>query len=1162
MATFIPFDLSAGDQDSVVSREIAKGKAGGKRPKGRGPGESILPELEALAEQEHLQSNRDEGLSYTKPGEVITSTPQDTPGSFVPFDLDEPGGKASFVPFDLSEGKSVRSGGTPVKEKGFLGRTLDTAKKYLPEWQRIPPPEMTPGVVPPARPTTLVPTVGNLLQTATMPFAVARDAVQGVATGQPGQFVGPKEMGDLFMPPGGNSTDWRQNIISGTIEGLDELALPWYSRGVKPPVPTKTPLPTAPHVLTQTQLDMQIAERALATGYPDEVDTLVPTVRRLTGETVFAPSLDPGMHPLVDGRTSRRDALGNKVRLPSQMQQGEYPTIAEGQLPLDMQVERSVLGEHATPQTTFDDYMGTQIGEKVNQVQPGGQGELLGGLFREGRDTVPAGPHVYQPGEQTEMGMTPLRPQRLIIPEHKTGLNAGVERDLLKLLVKPAFTPEEVARHASGWRELGFATEVDRGPAFTPGLEERLAAGEPIAGHAPPKLTVLPTKEEQAILSHPFPSMPERVIPAVTDVMRKYGTLGNNMADMTDWVYGTRARDWSRDMGNLDAALDQAVGKRKFWSKQKENVSQIAGDNVFVKSLGRHWNLTAADEEAIFNHLDSGGVEQVPAKLQPVVDALFEKGSKPASMDPGVQSLLVTDPVTGKKFPVGAPSKFMPHRPVTKMAKDTLNDTHWNALYQRKGGQSLGVSLDEFKARVKAVLGYDQDVVAQKMRGLETARMLDLGALGGSRYQWAKKLGLETDAYRAIAQYNAAARLRGNMAQIEKPMQSILDAIPAEDKVAKEWLSLAHKRIMVHDADFDMTTDLSNTLRGVSHVTDVLMLPLGGLANVSQGIYPVARAGYWQSLKSFGSMLSPADRLIVNNSGARFPAMLNEITKPTGPMATLSSAAFRGYMLHPVDSWTRFFAGHVGNTAIKAYESTLLKNPGSQRMQGLIKELGGDPAEILRTGKISDDTRALMIQKFANGAAGVTDVRGVGLWLTNENPVYKLVNKYKNFSMANAAEINRTVLNAPDVRTGIERGVRLIAGAYTVGGGVNELRKSLTNSLMGNEAPKDKKGAAAILERMALGLGAAHAMFLVQLAHDPRNALASAAVGPAFGLISRLGEDIYQTAAVGPGWRSVDTLSGLGPTGPVLGPLVDKERKKEARKLAYKKSLMDSGFNQ
>ena len=755
------------------------------------------------------------------------------------------------------------------------------------------------------------------------------------------------------------------------------------------------------------------------------------------------------------------------------------------------------------------------------------------------------------------MGLVPLRPQRLIIPEHIPG-NKLVAKSLVDILTEPAFTKEELARHADGWRELGFVTEADRGPAFTPGLEDAITRGEVPVGHQPPKV-VLPTPDEQALLKEPrFPSMPERVIPAVTDVMLTYGTLGNQMADLTDWVYGTRARDTARDITALDAALDQAVGKRKFWSKQKENLTQISGDNVFVKSLGRHWNLSQADEEMIFNHLDSGGVEPVTPRLQPVVDALFEKGSRPASADPGVQSLMVTDPLTGKKFPVGVPSKFMPHRPVTQMAKDALNDFHWNALYQRKGGQNLGITKEEFKQRVLAVLGYDQEVVAQKMRGLETARMLDLGALGGSRYQWAKKFGLETDAYRAIAQYNAAARLRGNMAQIEKPMQDILNTIPAEDKAAREWLSLAHKRIMIHDTDFDMTTDLSNTLRGVSHVTDVLMLPLGGLANVSQVIYPIARGGVTNTLKGFGSMLSPADRLIVDRSGAMFPALLNEVTKPTGPMATLSSAAFRGYMLRPVDSFTRFFAGHVGNVAVKSYEAGFLKNPSSQRMQGLIRELGGDPVEILKAGKISDDMRLLMIQKFANGAAGVTDVRGVGLWLTSENPTYKLVNKYRNFSMANAAEINRTVLNAPDVRTGIERGVRLIAGAYAIGGGVNELRKAITNSLMGAEAPKDKKGAAVILERLALGLGAAHGMLLVQLAHNPANAVSNAVAGPAVGLIGRLAEDMYQTAAIGPGWRSVDTLSSLGPTGPIVGPLVDARRKKEARR--YQEQLHDSGF--
>ena len=1039
---------------------------------------------------------------------------QDSPESY---DLGESQGNTRIEEYDLTGGKPERSRGKSLRE---------TYQGYRPSWDS-PEPPTDPLAVPGYLATETAKTGLGMLGELTAPVFTARDYLYGVLAGHPGTPTSPEDIADSVRSLQGTGPktdqwgDWKTDVLPGVARGVTELVpfLGVGGRGRRIPavLPEETPL--APRVMSPAELDMQIAERAVATGYPEPESSLIPSMRRATGETVFAPTLEAGVHGPTQGRTSRRDALGNKVRTPTGVSPGEFG--------------------------------------------PEEQLTLLGGPTREGLEPTPKGAYLYAPEEQTQIGLVPLRPQRLFTPEHEAGLNQPLALDITSALRTRVFTVEEEQKYAEGWKQLGFTTEADRGPAFTPGLEEALAKGETPSVHAPP-LGGIPSKVEQDLLQGvpekgaKFPSMPERIIPSVVDIMRRYGTLGNSLADMTDWVYTTRARSVSIDVMNLDKAIDSAVGVRTFWGKQGQNLAQIRGENIFVKGMERHWNLSEKDKELIFNHLDSGGVEPVPPRLQPVADALYEYGSKPASADPGVQSLTITDPITGKQYPVGQPSKFMPHRPVTQMAKDALNDFHWKALYQRRGGEDLGISLAQFKERVRAVLNYDQDVVAQKMRGLESARMLDLGSLGGSRYQWAKKLGMETDPYRAIVQFNAAARLRGNIAQVEQGMQTVLDMIPAEDTAAKTWLTIARNRVIVHKGDFDMTTDLTKTLRGVSHISDVLMLPLGGLANLAQQLYPIARGGFIPTLKSFGSVLNPADRAMVTASGARFPALLNEITQPTGPMATLSSAAFHGYALHPVDTWTRFFAGHVGNEAIKGYERGLLKHPSSQRMQGLIRELGGDPAEVLRVGKAPDEMRQLMIQRFANYTAGVTDVRGVGLWLTSENPVYKLVNKYRNFSMANAAEIQRSVLNAPDIRTGIERGVRLIIGGYAIGGGVNEARKALIASLMGQEAPKTKEDAAAQLERLALGLGAAHGMLLVQLAARPEMAVISAVAGPTVGLLGRLASDINDTVKMGPGWRSIDTLSGLGPTGPILGPLVDAKKKKESRR--YQDQLHDMGF--
>jgi hypothetical protein len=76
-------------------------------------------------------------------------------------------------------------------------------------------------------------------------------------------------------------------------------------------------------------------------------------------------------------------------------------------------------------------------------------------------------------------------------------------------------------------------------------------------------------------------------------------------------------------------------------------------------------------------------------------------------------------------------------------------------------------------------------------------------------------------------------------------------------------------------------------------------------------------------------------------------------------------------------------------------------------------------------------------------------------------------------------------------------------------------------------------------------------MFVINAARDPGMAMLSAAAGPAGGTAASFLQDLYSTGKYGIGWRTIDTAAKRLPiVGPVTGPLVSAEVKKESRREA------------
>ena len=1149
MATFTPIDLYPSGQDSAVSRAIAQGKAGGKRPKGVGSGEATSPELDALAIRDAAESDRNEELSYTKPGEVITSTPQTAQDRFTPIDLGEsqPGG--TFTPIDLSGGNPGPSSGTPEGKKPFhphqlldlFSNSIDPELKFDILGQ---PPK---GTVDP-----------------TQPF-------------HPMQWIG--RIGDAAKEI---AYDTASTLIDIPLTPATYLTNPFVGSRVRT-WPQKPPIDITPKTMTPDELKLLVQKRQdypESVGHPDQ--PLAPQTRQYTGEVVYDQSLVPGTHPIVDGRTSRRDALGNKVRLPSQMQQGGYPTVAEGQLPLDMQVERGV------------------VGEKVNLVPPGAQGELLGGPFNEAETTDSPFPRPYRQDEQTEMGLIPLRPQRYFPPMKSQ--NPALANEVARELREPSIdvdeesgtywdpvTLSEVPKRWDIWR--GVRTKEEQALLDTIASEDpRLSRhGIPVEGHylldnkafsmndpivtipgtsrtahagvqvderfSLPEKIVLPTGEVKLL------SGQVRASGAVTDVMRKAGTAGRMMADMIDNAYETASAQFGSSENRLMKALADQPGKRPWLSRKLEGVKTfmtkdgegVRGDPT-RRSLVRERGFTQAEADAIWNYMYTGGKWPASERVKQGADDLFRE-LHALSSDPAFREIEYKNALTGEMVKAGNPSLHMPQLPRNAITVDAINAGHWKILYIRHGGEASGKTLEQFKHDIVAISRGDNEAGTYQLHNW--TRTLDLSSLGGSPVEWARKLGYESDPLVATLRAIRSGYLRGQLKSISQPINDLLGTIPSEAADTKNWLDKAAHAALLEPHTTSTTDMVRRNIQKAMQVINIGSLQLSGVLNYGQIIYPVARAGMLNSTKGFLRLFSAADRDMMRDAGVLVPNMLTKLHNTQGAMAVYASLFQHSYGTSMSDRHIRVISGLIGDTMIAGIEKSFLNpplnpvkrlfSPSQNVLKHNIEELGGDPQQILLEGKIPETMRLKMIQRFANYTAGISDVRGVPLLLLSDSPWAKFRNLYQTYAGANMAESRRLIENAPNKREAARRIVTLFMGATTVGTAESLLMHELEDALTNDPTPWEVDGRF-VMEATAMGLFNLPAVALVAGLRDPGHAVSNLIGGVPGGYANGIWQDLVSTMEHGFGWGSFEHIIRKTPAGKLLGPPV-REKANEEREL-------------
>jgi hypothetical protein len=270
--------------------------------------------------------------------------------------------------------------------------------------------------------------------------------------------------------------------------------------------------------------------------------------------------------------------------------------------------------------------------------------------------------------------------------------------------------------------------------------------------------------------------------------------------------------------------------------------------------------------------------------------------------------------------------------------------------------------------------------------------------------------------------------------------------------------------------------------------------------------------------------------------------------------------AYSGYGMKAADRFSRLVSGHIGNRFIQGLEAKLLKDPTNRTTARLIEEIGGDPKDLLVNGKINNADRLKMIQTFANYTAGVTDLRGVPLWATSENPWARLSNKYRTFALANSAEIARLAHNAPTWGEYVRRLSTLAIGGAAIGAGVNETRQAIYNAFAEHPPETNDRSAWQYWgENMLLGLGSVQAMVILEATRDPRHLVSGLAGGPAAAKAGGLIEDLVDTVNHGVGWHSVREATKSVPfVGPLYRGPVKAKVAEETEQRQGQQKLIDS----
>lgn len=1015
------------------------------------------------------------------------------------------------------------------------------------------------------------------------------DYLKGALSGKPGERIDPYEFTGANEP---DMSHLQAAIRGGAGMMVDPLiAVGPLAGGIVRGLRGLRAAPSIPPVADAMggEVDPELAARITpnVTGTPDYP---LPGARTTeTGRTLTVPALDPGSMTNEVGARSARTGRPLVGKVPG-LSPGEFGP--EVDIPYNL--ETPIPGENTTGTQTL------LLPEQPSGMAPTG------------------GKRILQPGEQLAAGEVPLRPQVYrqpglpespSIPNPLNQEGKGIEPDKIDYpgLSPTAQAVQPITNALQGLAKRGAWKEKLWEDQFAPQKDYRLTL------QTSPRGSVSVREAEKdaglAYLRDPlippdaplvFPGWPSRITQGTIDTLRKMGPSAANIGNSIDSVLSNRAILSSNNLINLMESLKPIVAKRGRPSRIIEGFRELTdGENAFVWGTHRYFDLTEKEVEEAVNYLYTGG-RMIPTstKARAVADKVYEHLLYDPSVAAHEVGLDTYNPLTGKHEPFGAPHKFFPQIPVHPTALQGVSDTHLELLYAKQGGmEGTNKSFPLWKAQLKRQMSQGgelreahipggemndaavtYDMASKRYKGLEVSRLLDLEALGGSPYQWLKIFGYETDLIRGTFKFNSSAHLRTEwaraMPQIEKDMAHVAEHSGTD---LTEWVALAVNRAQGINTGLTETSLVRNLVKGLRDFNNATLLQFGGIGSAPQLGYAITRAPIGKSLLGAIDFVTGNNREILEKSGALYPTAMNLMMQPEGPLAVVSSGAIKMYGVNISDKWSRGLGGLVGIHYTDFLEKALLKYPNKERIHKLIEEMGGNPGAILKNGSIPEPMKLAMIQKYANYAAGVPDVRGLPLIATNQTAYWRLANQYRIFLFNNQAEMVRLWKQAPTTQDAITRITKLVAGTGTLAAGsgsiIEYIRNAFTEDKEGSPFVNKRlkkivgnEGAAFAIQTLTYGLGALYGSLILTALDNQWKLVANLAGGPTAGLVAGAAEDLVDSITYGPNWKSLRTTSRRIP---FLGPAaqsfvhdqIQEQSRLDRRREQFRRSLQQpTGF--
>lgn len=1063
-------------------------------------------------------------------------------GPELPESVDLSEGDSTPLPdsIDLSEGQSVRSKG--------IGEVYQS---HRPDWNAPPRTAEHPVAKEAARVLNALSPITNMLQEIGAPLETLGDYYRGAISkdtvlpgiGREGSYAGPKTPQELnpsigeAIQAGDPATGLIRELATGLGTNPAFVGMSPLLRRPQPPMPV-TPyqlkelsahemLGSVPVEIPRPVTPMQNPEAITMPGQPSGYKV------QPTGRFVLPTGAAPDITDL---------AQAHQAQVLEGSRTGTFYDLNSPAMPVTHAMDRlartdRLLGtESELPDTIqpFDKPRALRSAEEIIQERQTMESKLLHGrkdqAIREANAYIPYG------SSETASEGAALGAQR--------GLKAATAKER-RLQEARELDIEEFAKDYVKERE-------DLKPSTLSG---------PVSLPSGP----LPRTFDNLSADSMFPSVRQRIVGDVLSVIGKYSPAWKGASDSILKTYEIAAKDASKSIELYKEHVAELFGKRNWFQRKGIGFKELTeGENVAIASAQRAFNLSPEVEEAAFNYLYTNGKMEPPAAIRDqaikYAELTYQDMLQPTSSHPGVRLIKQRDPFTGELSDPGQPSMFVAHQPIKEMSRDSLKRNQWELLYNRMGGaEKTKLNLEDFIKRVVGFSKRDPEVGVEifNMPNLQQKRIVDLSALGGSPYQWAKKLGYETDLFSMAVRYRASGTLRGELELLRPGLDALKAATTGLDAEGAKWLSDALDFAMKvpHGAD-QVKQTMTKSLQAARRWADMTQLKLSLLTNATQFAYPLAKAmgtpilGAKANLKGILDYTFGNNQGLIRQSGALLPSVLNEFSHPTGPLAVWHANIMRLYGMPLIDRNTRLFAGHIANRYITELEQHFLANPTSKVHAQILNDMGGPAAAktILTEGKVNDELRLEMIQRFANQTSGVLDARGLPWYATSENPYAKAVLQYKPFLIANSAEIHRMIANAPNRLVAANRFTALVAGGGAAGLGAYEAKQLYNSIVQGDMYEKPTKDDAYALEAAIAGMSGAYSAATIDALNDAtRNRIALSI--PILSYPSGLAKDLMDSVKHGPGWRSVRTLSEIPGAGLVTAPVVKGLAKEEAKAL-------------